>query len=88
MNEKGTVGHWLFSRLFSLEVEAKMPITLISAEKKWEGRHTGELILTGLKIITTSPKLNEGGQNPLLLGPQVIRKSCYLADFHTSLAYA
>jgi hypothetical protein len=26
-----------FSRLFSLEVEAKMPITLISAEKKREG---------------------------------------------------
>ena len=28
-NEKGTVGHWFSRRLSSLEVEVRMPITLI-----------------------------------------------------------
>lgn len=68
-----------------------MPITLISAQKKQEGeKHWRIVIPTDLKIITTSPKLRAGvgGGAPLLLGPQVIRKSCYLADFHTSLTYA
>lgn len=38
-----------------------MPITLISAQKKREGeKHWRIVILTDLKIITTSPKLRAG----------------------------
>ena len=37
-NEKGTVGHWFSRRLSSLEVEVRMPITLISVERNQERR--------------------------------------------------
>lgn len=59
---KGTVGHCFSPRLFSLEVEVKMPITLISVEGNWkeegmEGRNTRRIVLLiGLPITTTTPK--------------------------------
>ena len=56
-NEKGTVGHWFSRRLSSLEVEVRMPITLISVERNQERRNTQRIVLwIGLHIITTTPK--------------------------------
>lgn len=56
-NEKGTVGHWFSRRLSSLEVEVRMPITLISVERNQERRNTQRTVLwIGLQIITTTPK--------------------------------
>lgn len=68
-NEKGIVGHWFSRRLFSLEVEVRMPITLISVEGTWERGNTGRITLPiGLQIITITPKLREQKKSPFALG--------------------
>lgn len=67
-NEKGTVGHWFSRRLFSLEVEVRMPISLISVEGNWERRNTQRIVLPiGLQIITT-PKLRKEKKSSFALG--------------------
>lgn len=68
-NEKGTVGHWFSRRLFSLEVEVRMPISLISVEGNWERRNTQRIVLPiGLQIITTTPKLRKEKKSSFALG--------------------